>query len=56
MSMKRRKRRAAPTVRLRPNNYQPTKAEVEEDAAIDARPQAVARAIVAPVRILPRKT
>lgn len=54
--MKRRKRRAAPTVRRKPNVYQPTKAEMEEDAAINARPQAVARAVVTPIRILPRKT
>ena len=50
-----RRRRTAPKVGLKPNAYQPTKAELEEDASISARPQAVARAVVSPVKIQTRK-
>ena len=40
-----------PTVRLKRSSYQPTKAELEEDVSIDATPEAVARAVLTPVRI-----
>ena len=42
------------TVRLKKNTHQPNKDELEEDVSIQARPQAVARAIVNPVRVIHR--
>ena len=40
-----------PVVRLKRSGYQPSKAEMEEDVSIDATPEAVARAVLTPVRI-----
>ena len=40
-----------PVVRLKRSGYQPSKAELEEDVSIDAMPEAVARAVLTPVRI-----
>ena len=39
------------TVRLKPNSYQPRKAEMEELVKIDATPEQVARAVLRPVKI-----
>ncbi len=40
------------TVRLKPNSYQPRKAEMEEPVKIDATPEQVARAVLRPVKII----
>ena len=40
------------TVRLKPNRYQPSKAEMEEPVKIDATPEQVARAVLRPVKII----
>ena len=38
-----------PTVRVRPATYQPSKAELEEDMAIDTTPEELARVALQPV-------
>ena len=40
------------TVRLKPNIYQPSKAEMDELVKIDATPEQVARAVLRPVKII----
>ena len=40
-----------PVVRLKPSSYQPSKAELEEDARTDTTPEALLRAAVADVRV-----
>ena len=40
-----------PAVRLKPSSYQPSKAEMEEDIAIDTTPEDLLRAVVCDVRI-----
>ena len=42
-----------PEVRVRPSGYQPTKAELEADMAIDATPEALAEATLRPVTLRP---
>lgn len=42
----------APTVRLKPSSYQPSKAELEEEVRIEAAPEDVARAVARQVRIV----
>ena len=37
--------REKPVVRLKPSSYQPSKAELEEDVAIEATPQELLRAV-----------
>lgn len=39
-------------VRVRPNRYQPTKAEMEEPVRIDATPDELAEAVLRPVCII----
>ena len=39
------------TLRLRSAQYQPSKAELEEDMRIDATPEELARAVLQPVEI-----
>ena len=41
-----------PVVRIKPSNYQPTKAELEEDVRIDATPEELARAVLRRVRVV----
>ena len=43
---------SAPVVRIKPNHYQPSKAELEAPICIDATPQQLAKAAVTPVRII----
>ena len=45
------KHQEKPTVRPKRSGYQPTKAEMERDVSIDATPEAVARAVLTPVKI-----
>ena len=40
-----------PIFRLKRSGHQPSKAEMEEDVSIDATPEAVARAVLTPVRV-----
>ena len=40
------------TVRLKPNTYQPRKAELEEPVKIEATPEQLARAVLRPVKII----
>ena len=40
------------TVRLKPNSYQPRKAEMDELVKIDATPEQLARAVLRPVKIV----
>ena len=40
-----------PTVRLKSNRYQPTKAELEEEVRIPTTPQRLAKAVVRTVKI-----
>ena len=46
-----RKTREKLAVRLKPSSYQPSKAELEEDIAIDTTPENLLRAVVREVRI-----
>lgn len=39
-------------VRIKPNRYQPRKAEMEEPVKIDATPEQLASAVLRPVKIL----
>ena len=41
-----------PVVRIKPRDYQPNKAELEEDVRIDATPDELARAVLAPVKVV----
>jgi len=41
-----------PTVRVKPNRYQPRKAELEEDMRIKATPEDVIRAVLQPVKVV----
>ncbi len=43
--------RDAPTLRVRSSNYQPTKAELEEDHRVDATFEEAVNALTRPVRI-----
>ena len=43
---------APPVVRVKPQGYQPSKAELEEPVQIDATPEELARAIMTPVRVV----
>lgn len=40
-----------PKVRVKPSNYRPTKAELEEVHCIDADPEDVIRALFRPVKV-----
>jgi len=40
------------TVRVKPHRYQPSKAELEEPVKIDAKPEELAAAVLAPVKIV----
>ena len=40
-----------PTVRVRPATYQPSKAELEEDMAIDTTPEELARVALQPMTV-----
>ena len=46
------KRPDRPKVRVKPHKYQPKKAELEEDVNIEATPDELARAALAPVKVL----
>ena len=39
------------TVRIKPNRYQPRKAEMDQPVKIDATPEQLARAVLRPVKI-----
>ena len=39
-------------VRLKPNSYQPSKAEMDQPVKIDATPEQLARAVLRPVKIV----
>ena len=39
-------------VRLKPSSYQPSKAELEENVKIDATPDALAHALLRPVKVI----
>ena len=41
-----------PVVRVRPNGYQPSKAEMEEEFTIDASPEELIRAAFRPARVI----
>ena len=41
-----------PTVRVKPHDYQPHKAELEETVKIEATPEELARAVLRPVNIV----
>ena len=41
-----------PEVRIRPNSYQPTKTEIEQEIFIDASPEDIIRAAFRQVRIV----
>ena len=41
-----------PTVRVKPHDYQPHKAELEEVVKIEATPEELARAVLRPVNIV----
>lgn len=40
-----------PTVRIKPSNYQPSKAELEEDMSIETTPEELCRVALQPVNI-----
>ena len=40
------------TVRVKPNRYQPSKAELEEDLRIDATPDQLAEAVLRPAIVV----
>ena len=42
-------------IELAPSDYQPSKAELEEDVRLDATPEDVARSVLQPVRVRHRK-
>ena len=44
-----------PTVRVQPATYQPGKAELEEDVAIDTTPEELARVALQPVTMKTRE-
>ena len=44
-----------PVIELAPSEYQPSKAELEEDVRLDATPEDVARSVLQPVRVRHRK-
>ena len=44
-----------PTVEIPPQDYQPSKAELEEEIKIDATPEEVARRLMMPVKVVERK-
>ena len=44
-----------PEVRVKPHSYQPSKAELNELVKIDATPDALARAVLRPVKIVEDK-
>ena len=46
--------RPLPTIRVKPNSYQPSKAEMEEQIRLPAgtTPQRLALAVVTPIRII----
>ena len=44
-----------PTVEIPAQDYQPSKAELEEEIKIDATPEEVARRLVQPVKVVERK-
>lgn len=48
---KRSPRKPVPTVRLKSNRYQPSKAELEEEVRIPTTPKRLAKAVVKTVRI-----
>ena len=48
---KRSSRKDVPTVRLKSNRYQPTKAELEEEVRIPTTPKHLAKAVVRTVKI-----
>ena len=39
-------------VRVKPHSYQPSKAELEEDAHIDATPDELAETVLRPVKVV----
>ena len=39
-------------VRVKPHSYQPSKAELEEDVKINTTPDALARALLRPVKVV----
>ena len=41
----------APTLRVRARDYQPTKADLEEDVSVNATPEAVRAALMRTVRV-----
>lgn len=41
-----------PIIRLKPNTYQPSKAELDEPVQFDATPEEALRALVTPVTII----
>ncbi len=41
-----------PVVRIKPSEYQPNKAELEEDVRIDATPDELAETILRPAKIV----
>lgn len=41
-----------PVVRVKPRNYQPTRAELDEPIQIDATPEELALAVLRPVRVV----
>ena len=43
--------RKSKTVKILPESYKPTKKELAEDLRIDATPEAVAAAVVGPVKV-----
>lgn len=43
-----------PTVEIPPQDYQPSKAELEEDVSIDATPEEMARRLMQPVKVVER--
>lgn len=47
-----REARDRPTVRVKPRDYQPTGAEMDEPIQIDATPEELALAVLRPVRVV----
>ena len=43
-----------PEVRIKPREYQPNKAELEEDVRIDATPDELTRAVLTRVKVVQR--
>lgn len=41
-----------PTVQVKPHSYQPSKAELEDPVKIDAKPAALAAALLRPVEVV----